>query len=262
LVTRLVPLLLLAACAAPRPETGPGEHIMVFGRLVPAGTRVVLWSDPGGLDAYKGGHFGRRPSGADGVTQVILHYDVAGTSRNCQRILDRRKLSCHFLLDLDGTVYQTLDVRERAWHAGEANDRSVGIEIANIGAYPDRTVLDRWYVVEGQGIRVALPPPLAGDLPEGYVGRPARPGPVRGRIHDTELWQYDFTDAQYEALGRLLAALSRALPIPAEAPEARTVLGDVKTPGFLAHFHLTKRKVDPGPAFDWERVMRTVEESR
>ncbi|MEM9559092.1 MAG: N-acetylmuramoyl-L-alanine amidase, partial [Planctomycetota bacterium] len=37
---------------------------------------------------------------------------------------------------VDGTIYQTLDVTERAWHATKANSRSVGIEIAQIGAYP------------------------------------------------------------------------------------------------------------------------------
>jgi len=54
----------------------------------------------------------------------------------------------HFMLDVDGTIYQTLDVKERAWQATKANDRSVGIEIANIGAYPangNSTVLSEWY---------------------------------------------------------------------------------------------------------------------
>jgi N-acetyl-anhydromuramyl-L-alanine amidase AmpD len=252
---------MLAACAGTGPAGRTGHEIMVFGRPVPAGTRVVLWNDPDGLDAYRGGHYGQRPAGAGSVTQVILHYDVAGTSRNCQRILDKRGLSCHFLVDLDGTVYQTLDCKERAWHAGEANDRSVGIEIANIGAYPDRTVIDRWYIADERGIRVALPPPLRDDL-AGYVARPARPEPVRGEIHGRTLWQYDFTEAQYAALARLLAALSRSLAIPATTPASRTVLPDASSPGYLGHFHLTKRKVDPGPAFDWDRVMRAVEKMR
>lgn len=32
---------------------------------------------------------------------------------------------------------QTLDVKERAWHATTANDRSVGVEMCNIGALGD-----------------------------------------------------------------------------------------------------------------------------
>ena len=34
------------------------------------------------------------------------------------------------MLDVDGTIYQTLDVKERAWHATTSNTRAVGIEIA------------------------------------------------------------------------------------------------------------------------------------
>jgi N-acetyl-anhydromuramyl-L-alanine amidase AmpD len=37
------------------------------------------------------------------------------------------------MLDLDGTIYQTLDLKERASHATIANSRSIGIEIANMG---------------------------------------------------------------------------------------------------------------------------------
>lgn len=71
------------------------------------------------------------------VDQFVLHYDVCGTSRQCFRVLqDVRGLSVHFMLDVDGTIYQTLDLKERAWHATSSNDRSIGIEIANIGAYP------------------------------------------------------------------------------------------------------------------------------
>src|SRR6185295_1431287 len=70
------------------------------------------------------------------VDQFVIHYDVSGTSRQCFKVLhDARDLSVHFMLDLDGTIYQTLDLKERAWHATSSNSRSIGIEIANIGAY-------------------------------------------------------------------------------------------------------------------------------
>src|SRR5262245_43453849 len=43
------------------------------------------------------------------VDQFVIHYDVCGTSRACFRVLhDTRGLSVHFLLDVDGTIYQTL----------------------------------------------------------------------------------------------------------------------------------------------------------
>ena len=141
-----LPTLILAACASVHPPGArlerQGEEIMVGGQLFRTGPKVVLWTDPGGHNAYLSGHFEQRPGGPQDrdalrpiVTQVILHYDVAGTSKRCFEVLEKRRLSSHFLLDLDGTVYQTLDLKERAWHAGKANNRSIGIEIANIRAY-------------------------------------------------------------------------------------------------------------------------------
>ena len=72
------------------------------------------------------------------VDQLVMHFDVCGTSRTCFNVLqDDRDLSVHFMVDLDGTIYQTLDLKERAWHATTSNDRSVGIEIAKISVlYP------------------------------------------------------------------------------------------------------------------------------
>jgi len=38
----------------------------------------------------------------------VIHFDDAGTSRTCFLVLqDDRDLSVHFMLDLDGTIYQT-----------------------------------------------------------------------------------------------------------------------------------------------------------
>ena len=72
----------------------------------------------------------------DVVDQFVIHFDVCGTSRRCFGVLhDERGLSVHFMLDLDGTIYQTLDLKESAWHATQANSRSVGVEIANMGTF-------------------------------------------------------------------------------------------------------------------------------
>src|SRR3954466_2793532 len=82
------------------------------------------------------------------VDQFVIHFDVCGVSRQCFKVLhDHRDLSVHFMLDLDGTLYQTLDLKERAWHATTSNPRSVGIEIANMGAYgaEESNTLKRWY---------------------------------------------------------------------------------------------------------------------
>jgi N-acetyl-anhydromuramyl-L-alanine amidase AmpD len=212
------------------------------------------------------------------VDQFVLHYDASGTSRQCYRTLhDERGLSIHFLLDLDGTIYQTLDVQERAWHATKANDRSIGIEIANIGAYPpdQRSRLDAWYVSDQHGsVRIVLPAWMGdgGVRTPGFVARPARPMPIMGAIHGQQLTQYDFTPEQYAALAKLTKALSRALPrIRIEAP--RDALGGVRGSvmadeewrsfaGVLGHYHIQEEKIDPGPAFDWERLLAAARGAR
>src|SRR3989442_11406295 len=192
----LLALILMAGCkTAPRPgafEPRRGDEIMVAGQLVHTGTRVVLWTDPGGYDAYRverrfapleksdwenshqeakdlssPNRYNMRKAGLSDeeiervrgggwdlptlqkvVDQFVIHFDVCGGSRQCFKVLqDYRDLSVHFMLDLDGTIYQTLDLKERAWHATTSNSRSVGIEIANMGAYgPDeKNPLYKWY---------------------------------------------------------------------------------------------------------------------
>lgn len=318
-------LVVLGACAAAGCSQAPkaraarvgdrlerrGDEIVVAGQLFHTGAPVVLWTDPGGYDAYRverrfaraedsgwgsikdamdtPNRYGQRRTGDPAldervrgggwtldelrgvVDQFVLHYDVCGTSRTCFRVLhDMRGLSVHFMLDLDGTIYQTLDVKERAWHATIANDRSVGIEIANIGAYPsaDARPLREWYASDGSGRPVVTVPERYGDggiRTPGFRGAPARPGPVSGTINGTDLVMYDLTPEQYESLIRLTAALHIALPnIPLDYPRARS--GAVldrsldadefrSFRGVLGHWHVQRNKIDPGPAMDWDRVV-------
>ena len=204
------------------------------------------------------------------VDQFVLHYDACGTSRRCFEVLhDQRGLSVHFMLDVDGTIYQTLDLKERAWHATSSNSRAVGIEIASVGAVPpaQRRTLESWYVPEGDGMRLVFPEWIGdpGVRTPGFVGHPARPEVVTGRIQDEELIQYDFTPQQYAALARLTATLCRVFPnLPCDYPRdsdghpVTARLPDATLAsyrGILGHYHIQTNKVDPGPAFQWDRVI-------
>lgn len=279
-----------------------GDEIMVAGQLVHTGSPVVLWFDPPVYDAYRvekrfaraaeasweasagsldsPNRYGERPgkpedgwtpqSLAPLVDQFVLHYDATGLSRTTFKVLqDIRGLSVHFMIDLDGTIYQTLDVKERAWHATIANDRSVGVEIANIGAYPDGDpTLRNWYRTDASGTWITLPPFLGNTgIRDPLAPRvPSRPDPITGTVNGETLTQYDLTDAQYESLARLSAALCTVLPrIRPDAPRdaAGRVINKKLTEeafgaysGILGHFHVQSNKVDPGPAFDWERLIR------
>ena len=152
------------------------------------------------------------------VDQFVIHFDVAGTSRQCFAVLhDLRDLSVHFMLDLDGTIYQTLDLKERAWHATSSNSRSIGIEIANIGAYEsaDAKPLGEWYSRDAQGQTQINIPSRYGDggiRTPAFIGHPAHPQPVSGEIQGQQLVQYDFTPEQYRALIHLTATLCKLFP--------------------------------------------------
>jgi len=265
--------------------------IVVCGKRFPTAAPVVPWFAAGGHDAYRteagadGAPAGpryrpvrRAPAFADGrgdesalerlrrtVDLLVLHYDVCGTSRRCFRVLqEERGLSVHFLLDVDGTIYQTLDLQEEAWHARQANPRSIGVEIAQIGAYPPDAAepLARWYDTTGAAPRLCLPEDSGVLHAAGASLRPARAELLSGSIQGEPLVQYDFTPEQYASLAELAASLTRIFPrlsleVPRDASGAvRTdALSDAELAAFhgvLGHCHVSADKIDPGPAFDWE----------
>lgn len=312
-------MLLLAGCATPpRPGTPlarRGDEIVVCGQYFHTGTPVVLWTDPGGYDAYRverrfasfeeadwktseekvehlktPNRYNLRSAGLSTneiervrgggwdlptlqrvVDQFVLHYDVCGTSRQCFKILhDHRGLSVHFMLDLDGTIYQTLDLKERAWHATTSNTRSIGIEIANMGAYGDteKNPLGDWYATNADGQTYLTIPRRFGDggiRTPNFVGHPARNEPVVGEVQGRVLTQYDYTPQQYQALARLTATLSQVFPrIKCDYPrDAEGKLITKKLPdaeleaygGVIGHYHIQTNKTDPGPALDWDYVI-------
>jgi len=296
-------------------EKRKGDEIVVAGQFFHTGSRVVLWMDPGGYDAYRverrfvpydqadwassephldspktpnrysirdahlttneierirGGGWDL-PTLQSNVDQFVLHFDVAGLSRTCFRVLqDNRDLSVHFMLDLDGTIYQTLDLKERARHATIANNRSVGIEIANMGSYgkKEKDPLAKWYKTDPSGRTIITIPDSYGPNPlrtPHFEGRPARREMIMGEVQGRMLHQYDFTKEQYKALAKLTATLCTIFPkITCDYPrEADGRLMTHKLPaaelnqyeGVLGHYHIQTNKVDPGPALQWDYVI-------
>ena len=84
------------------------------------------------------------------VRILLLHYtDMATAEEACAWLCNpAAKVSCHYLIDLNGDIIQMVDEELRAWHAGQSawkgerdiNSVSIGIEIHNPGhdhGYPD-----------------------------------------------------------------------------------------------------------------------------
>lgn len=225
---------------------------------------------PEQLEKFRGGGWDL-PSLQNVVDQFVLHYDVCGLSEICFKVLhDHRGLSVQFMLDIDGTIYQTLDLKERAWHATISNSRSIGVEIANIGAYPakNKDRLDDWYTKDADGMIQLRPSRTIGHLglrPHPFHGHPDRPDLIVGKIQGQELYQYDYTPEQYESLIKLTATLCRVFPklkcdYPKDAqgmliPHKLTEKQWQEFSGVLGHYHVQENKVDPGPAMNWDKVV-------
>lgn len=214
----------------------PGDkHIVHNGKFIPIEwEKVVLWDEPGGFSANKGcytnlsGKEDRKP------TMFVNHWDVCLSSESCAKVLNKRGISVHFLIDNDGTIFQMLDTQHKAWHAGipkytGGNPKGIGVEISN-AYYPK---YQDWYAKNGFGER-----PLQ---EHGYV---------HGKTLDPFL---DFYPVQLEALKALWKACHIGVGIPLEYPKNNE--GYIETSvhkdcergkfyGICNHYNFIKTKID------------------
>jgi N-acetylmuramoyl-L-alanine amidase len=174
------------------------------------------------------------------IKQFVVHHDGCTSADMCFSVLqNERGLSVHFLLDNDGTIYQTIDLGLMAYHAADWNLYSIGVELCSRG---DATT-----------------------YPGVYTG--GRFGPQREtktcKINGHTIKAYDYTPAQYDAFSRLCRELLRLFPnLPADYPQSSPGVQTWDTltnasiereryAGYIAHYHLTQQKWDPGP-FDFK----------
>lgn len=196
--------------------------------------RYRYWLRPG---------LGERPERAQLeklVRQFVVHYDGLISASDCFHVLqDERGLSAHFLIDNDGTIYQTLDLGLMAYHAKGVNSLSIGAELCNRGRVRPEE--------------------------RGYYQRHAMCRDQREAVvHGQRFLMWDFTEAQYRAMVALARALQRLLPgLPAAFPASsgdliRGCIADVaRFSGYLGHYHVTRNKPDPG-CFDFVRLCREL----
>ncbi len=76
------------------------------------------------------------------ITMIMLHTTEGDFDGDAEWMCaERSQVSCHYLVDPDGAVYQLVADKHRAWHAGagswhgvyDANSYSIGIEISHKG---------------------------------------------------------------------------------------------------------------------------------
>lgn len=174
------------------------------------------------------------------LKQFVIHLDGCRNARDCFNVLhNERGLSCHFLIDNDGHIYQTIDIAHCAFHAANLNETSIGVELANRGD--------------------------AKKYPNFYRSNEIKRDLVSCTIHGHKYLAYGFTEQQYQAMGKLGIALAKLLPnIKLEFPRsgdgkpASSLIKDFTAfQGYVGHYHIEMQKWDPGP-WDWQKFMRLV----
>ena len=211
------------------------KHIVHNGNFIPIEwPNVVLWDDPDGFKSKKGcytdltGKEDRKP------TMFVNHWDVCLSSESCAKVLNKRGISVHFLIDNDGTIFQMLDTQHKAWHAGISsgvggNPKGIGVEISN-GYY---LKYQNWYVKNGFG---------------------ERPVQKSAYVHGKTLDPFtDFYPVQLQALKALWKACHVGIGIPLEYPKNSKGHIDTgvnrdcvrgKFEGICNHYNFIRTKID------------------
>jgi hypothetical protein len=206
------------------PLTLPGEQ----------SPRVLTWKDH--HIEFKPGQ-GFNKARTQRLDLAVWHW-TGGEQEPLQMVetLRARGLGVEFATSRIGEVFQFADpLRVDTADAAGVNARSVGIEIVSYGMVPQPQA--DW-----------LPPLKGRDRAQRTT-----------RIHDVPCTVADFYPAQLRAAMHLADALSRSLGIPRAVPltpAADAVLARKLLPsallsfaGHIGHYHVTRDKCDPGPAF-------------
>lgn len=187
--------------------------------------KIILWNERGGFGCKPSTYYDWSDKPARKPIQFINHWDATLSSERCARIIAKRELSMHFLIDNDGTIYQMLDIQHPAFQAGSKfwNTNSIGVEISN--AYYTR--YQSWYVKNGFGER-----PLVKD------------SELNGRSLGQHL---GFYPVQLAALAALWASVADATGIELTTCDTKGYCEPCakgEHNGFINHYNLTRNKID------------------
>ncbi len=189
-------------------------------------SRVIAWSDPGGIDTlYKAKKY-NRPRGRK-IEKVVFHWG-GDTPAGVAETLHGRGLSTHLGLD-DLEIHQFVDFADQAWHAAGANKNAIGLDINERAQTKRKSRQDK----EGDVVAVV----------KNTTGR-----------GDKKTLSLDPTTA--ETVREFIRDMSQAFGIPIKVPvdaQGNYFFG-VMTPeeiarfkGFMGHFHASFNKWDIAP---------------
>lgn len=200
------------------------------------------------------------------VDMLVLHYTgMQSADAALARLCDAEaKVSAHYLIDEDGTVFALVPEDRRAWHAGrsswrgeaDVNSRSVGIELVNPGhefgyrPFPDAQIGALIRLCAGVLSRHSIPPWNVVAHSDVAPTRKQDPGELfpwaRLKGHGIGLWPFDGAETARmpeDKIIRLLAKYGYDVTEPQAAitafqrhfrPEKVDGIADPQTAGRLA----------------------------
>lgn len=224
-------------------ESLDGNHIICEGELIPIEwDKVVNLRDDNNLALPKG--FRKYKKNKRNVKMIVTHFDVCLSAKSCKRVLEKKGISSHFVIDNDGTIYQMVDTQHEGWHAGnrKVNKAAVGIDISN-AVY---TKYQKWYRRKGFGSR-----PIVEKVK------------IHGRYVKECLGFYPVQLEAYKALVKTLCAhydIPVQMPMDKEGNVLRAVHKETKAGkfnGIVNHFHVTRGKWDTAN-LDWDEMLNDL----
>lgn len=188
--------------------------------------------------------------------QIVLHFTAGSTARGAfdSWVRDSRTVATAFIVDLNGTIYETFDPRYWAFALGVKGglarpSEQAAIQIEIVG----------WGPLKRVGGALYSWPKNWGNR---YCGVEETSKYVRKPFRGIDYFS-DYPSVQFEAVAALCRYLCQRFEIPADIPPAdfRGVCNVSRANlfrGVVAHENYRQDKWDVGPAWDWARFEQLI----
>jgi N-acetyl-anhydromuramyl-L-alanine amidase AmpD len=219
----------------------------------------IIWSGP--TDNRYTGRAGHA------INWIVIHYTASGSGQGVLSWFKNpsARVSAHYVLDRDGTIYQVVKDEDTAWHAGLAarsglsDEENAKRRDRDAQLYPNR---------RGIGIEIVNWGLLRRDGDNYFTWFNDWSTPYNGEvIAARERYWATYTEQQYNKLISLVSFLCKKYEVPAQFPAHgpgayHAEISDLKDfSGLLGHEAIDNTKTDPGGAFDWERLRQGLQSS-
>jgi N-acetyl-anhydromuramyl-L-alanine amidase AmpD len=188
---------------------------------------------------------------------IVLHFTAGPSARSAYNtwIAAAARVATAYILDIDGTIYETFDPSYWAYHLGikgaaaanhRHDKRSIGIEIVNVGPLKPKSGDLCWWLPQNR-------------FEKKWCSSTDTAQFVRQSYRGFDYFAA-YTPQQVQALSPLIQTLRRRFAIPKRLPALaqRTVAdpaGYFKDfSGVASHQNFRADKFDVGPAFPWDSI--------